>query len=301
MTRQIITRRLFNAGLLACGGLLATDPLLAQSKAPSVGVVIGRIKAGLSGEGVRWTEPTVDTLKIGNPDAPVTGVVCTFMATLELMHAAVKRGANFIVSHEPIFYNHPDRTDFLTNDPVYLEKVRYAQANDLAVWRFHDHWHRHRPEPMSMGTTGKLGWTPYVNADNRDYPNHFTLPPMTLRALAAHMAKTLPSASVRVIGDPGLMVSRATNVGHTIDGVIAALETADVVIAPEAREWDAAEYMRDLIDLGGRKGIILLAHERAEEDGMDRCAQWLAPMVPEVAVSFISSGEPFRTAPWRQA
>jgi hypothetical protein len=67
----------------------------------------------------------------------------------------------------------------------------------------------------------------------------------------------------------------------------------------EIREWDCVEYVRDAIALGERKGLILIAHERAEEAGMARCVEWLRTVSADVPVWFIPSGEPFSTLPAR--
>ena len=56
---------------------------------------------------------TVDTVKIGDPTQPLTGIVTTFLATVEVIEQAAQLGANLIITHEPIFYNHRDETDWL--------------------------------------------------------------------------------------------------------------------------------------------------------------------------------------------
>jgi putative NIF3 family GTP cyclohydrolase 1 type 2 len=49
-------------------------------------------------------EQTVDTLKSGNRDIIVTGVVATMFATIEVIRKAIAMKANFIIAHEPTFY-----------------------------------------------------------------------------------------------------------------------------------------------------------------------------------------------------
>lgn len=302
MTRDMTgrpSRRDFARGLfLAGGGAVAAGPLLAAARRPTPAEIVARITAQCAREGVAWSAQTVDTFKIGATDTPVTGVISTFMATLDLMRRAVAARANFIVSHEPIFYNHTDDVAALQADPVYQAKVRYATQHGLTVWRFHDHWHRLTPEPMSSASMAVLGWEPYLDAGSAGFSRTFTRPPITLSALVAEMTAKLPSRSIRVIGDPTLTVTKIADIGHSIDGLVKALDHADVAIGPEVREWDSGEYVRDQVALGARKALILIAHERAEEAGMERCRDWLTKLVPEVPVTFIPSGEPFRTARW---
>src|ERR1700761_4019758 len=46
---------------------------------------------------------TVDTIKAGDPDQAVKGIVTTMFATLEVIGKAVSLGANFIIAHEPTY------------------------------------------------------------------------------------------------------------------------------------------------------------------------------------------------------
>jgi len=72
--------------------------------------------------GVKKGMPTVDTIKIGDAAQEVKGIVTTFMATVEVIEKTIELGANFIVTHEPTFYNHLDQTDWLEKDKVYQYK-----------------------------------------------------------------------------------------------------------------------------------------------------------------------------------
>ncbi|HEX2948671.1 MAG TPA: Nif3-like dinuclear metal center hexameric protein, partial [Armatimonadota bacterium] len=56
---------------------------------------------------------TVDTLKTGDPQQTVTGVGTTFLLTVAVIERAITQGINFIITHEPTFYNHRDETEWL--------------------------------------------------------------------------------------------------------------------------------------------------------------------------------------------
>ena len=92
---------------------------------------------------VPWTGQTVDVFKTGDPETPVTGIVTTMFATMDILKQAVAKGCNLIITHEPTFYNHLDDTVALvrTHDPVYAEKRKYIEDHNLVIWRFHDHIH----------------------------------------------------------------------------------------------------------------------------------------------------------------
>lgn len=64
---------------------------------------------------------TVDTLKAGDPNSVVTGIVTTFMDTYPVLEQAVASGKNLIITHEPTFYNHLDNQELLAADPVQQE------------------------------------------------------------------------------------------------------------------------------------------------------------------------------------
>ena len=76
---------------------------------------------------------TVDTFKAGDPAQPVTGIVTTFLATYDVLERAADLGANLVITHEQIFYNHLDETVWLDNDPVYAAKCRLIAEKGLVI------------------------------------------------------------------------------------------------------------------------------------------------------------------------
>lgn len=294
---HVWSRRQFT-GTAALLGIFSQLPPRALANMPiTAEAVVDLIKEACSAQGILWMDQTVDTFKLGDPKQRVTGIVSSFTASLQVMQAAVDAGANFIVSHEPIFYNHLDETQVLEkrDDPVYRTKVQFAETHGLVVWRFHDHLHRITPEPMTQAFYRQLGWETYLDM-GQGFHRRINLPPVTLRELATQLTEALPTASIRVIGNPGMTVSRVGQSGHSIGGLIRCYEDCDIGLGAEVREWDSGEYARDAQELGMPKALIMIAHERGEQGGMAVFVDWLNKAVDEtVPVSFISSGEPFRT------
>jgi putative NIF3 family GTP cyclohydrolase 1 type 2 len=278
-----------SAGLAAAALLDAQD-----SKSPlTAGQVIDRIKANV---GVPWRTETVDTIKAGSADTAVRGIATTMMATLDLLQRASAAGRNMVITHEPTFYSHLDTTADLANNPTYEFKREFIEKNRMVVFRFHDHWHAHRPDGIAQGMMQALGWE--KNADP-DHPRLFTFRNLTLGELAAQMQKKLNDRTMRVVGNPATPVRRvAANWGYTDQkGGIRALSQpdVDVLVAGESREWEVVEFAQDTIASGRKKGLILLGHVVSEEEGMRYCAEWLKGFIPEVPIEFILAGEPF----WR--
>jgi putative NIF3 family GTP cyclohydrolase 1 type 2 len=88
----------------------------------------------------------------------VRGIATTMMATFDVLQRAAKANCNFVITHEPTFYNHEDATTALTSDPVYAAKRAFLEKNGMAVMRFHDNWHARRPDGIRTGMLQILGW-----------------------------------------------------------------------------------------------------------------------------------------------
>ena len=244
--------------------------------------------------GCEWSEETVDTFKAGDPEAPVTGIATTFLATLDVLRRAQAAGLSFTVTHEPTFYHHHEDTSALGDDPVLAAKRAFIEESGLVVWRFHDHWHRRRPDGIIEGMVEALGWGPYRREGEAPC---YDLPETSVGELAADVARRLGAHGVRVVGDPAL---RTTKVGFCPGAAPSAMhyrmlqsDGVEVLVAGEAREWETVEYVRDAAAAGFRKALILTGHAAAEEAGMQFLARWLATFVDEVPIEFVPAGDPF--------
>ena len=251
--------------------------------------LVGRIQQKLAAQGIQWREESRDTFKAGEPETPVRGIATTGMATFDVLKRAAANGRNFVVTHEPTFYNDKDLLTGLEADATYLAKQRFIAASRLIVWRFHDHAHAMRPDPLIAGSVRALGWTEYASAGD---PRLYVLPPTTLRALATDVARRLNDRALRVVGDPDMRVSRvALGPGYGIPALTADI---DVAIGGEASEAGGnAEYALDAAATGKPKGMIILGHLMSEDHGMQEVAEWLRTFVTDVPIEFIPAGEPF--------
>lgn len=243
-------------------------------------------------------ENTVDKLIVGDWDAEVTGIITTFMATIDVIEDAIARGANLIISHEPIYFTHQDHTDWLTADPVYLRKQKLIEDNHINIWRFHDYMHRMHPDLIFAGLNKELGWESYELPEKACY----VVPKTTVEELALFLKKKLEVITVQIVGDPTMQVER---VGMLVGGMSMGIgsgnlpmelmrnENLDVIVCGEILEWTLCAYVRDADQLGLDKALIIIGHNRSEEIGMKHLQSWLEPLLPDVPIQFSESGEPF--------
>jgi putative NIF3 family GTP cyclohydrolase 1 type 2 len=145
------------------------------------------------------------------------------------------------------------------------------------------------------GVIATLGWEEFRAPGQRG----FVIPPTTLDGLARDLRDKLKIRTMRVIGNPGMAMSKvAYGPGfNSLQGVMRTLANpdVDVLVIGESREWEGIEYAQDAIASGRQKGLIVLGHAISEEPGMKECAAWLKTFVTEVPVEFVPAGEPFWT------
>jgi putative NIF3 family GTP cyclohydrolase 1 type 2 len=253
--------------------------------------VIDRIKKNV---GIPWRAETVDHIVAGDPATPVTGIATTMMATLDVIERAAAAGKNLVITHEPTFYMHQDKTDALAGDATYRFKTEFIRKHRMVVFHFHDHWHAHHPDGIATGMARELGWE--ANADPADL-RLFAFPETPLAGFAKEIAARLKIRTMRVVGDSNLVVRRAiASWGYVSQepGIqLLARPDVDVLIGGETREWEVVEYAQDMITTGKQKGLILLGHVVSEQAGMKYCAEWLKPFIIEVPIEFIPAPEPF--------
>ena len=266
----------------------ATLTAAEQTPTLTAGQLIDAIKKNV---GVPWRAETVDTIKSGTPDTPVKGIATTMMATLDVVQRAAAAGKNMVITHEPTFYTHEDKTDALKEDPTYRFKQNFLDKNNMVVFRFHDHWHAHHPDGIATGMIEALGWTKNIDPQN---PRQFLFDNLTLGALAKQMRDKLQIKAMRVVGDPNLKVRTvAGNWGYAGSSRPFARPDLDVLVIGEAREWELIEYAADTITSGQKKGLVVLGHIPSEQAGMINCANWLKTFITEIPVEFIPTPEPF--------
>jgi len=291
--RNFIINSIKSAGGLAILGLNSsfdTENNFPIEKSFTVQEIINIImKEG----GLQPMNNTVDTIKAGKTDQVVTGIVTTMFPTIKVIEEAARRNANFIIAHEPSFYNHRDDTEWVKNNSVLKQKLQLLEKYKMVIWRFHDYCHSLKPDAVSYGLAKKANWLPYYKTGQIT----LTIPPVSLQQLVQHLKSSLGIAHLKIIGNPEQKCERIALLPGASGGQrqvsIAETEKPDVLIVGEVSEWETAEYIRDGKLLGGKTSLIILGHAVSEEPGMEWLVEWLRPKLTGLQITHVASGDPF--------
>jgi putative NIF3 family GTP cyclohydrolase 1 type 2 len=290
MTSNSISRRHF----IVTGAALLASPL-ADSQTNQAHVTAAALVERIRNHvGVPWRTETVDRILAGDPNTAVRGIAVTMMATLDVLERAVAAGHNMIITHEPTFYVHQDTTAEIQNDPTLRYKLDFIRRNNIAIFRFHDHWHARRPDGIAIGMMQQLGWE--KNADPAD-PLRFVFPGESLAKFCQDLQSRLNDRTMRVVGKPSMPVKRVAARWGAADRLttipLFARPDVDALVVGEAREWELVEYAQDSITAGNQKALIILGHVVSEQGGMQYCTEWLKSFVTDLPIEFVPAQEPF--------
>jgi putative NIF3 family GTP cyclohydrolase 1 type 2 len=292
-----IQRREFISSLVGVAGsaMLISSPLFSVASdflKPRAGITVGEImdlyiKQLPSGP----IANTVDTLKSGNAEMVVTGIVTCMFATIEVINKAVALGANFIIAHEPTFYNHQDATKGLENDDVYKYKSELLKKHKITVWRNHDYIHSIQPDGVRTALVEKLGWQKFSTTENSVYKLSNSI---TVKNLINQLKNKLDIPALRYIGNLDQPCSKILLMPGAAGGQrqIEALSKykPDVLVTGEISEWETAEYVRDAKESGKPLALIVLGHIASEELGSTYMASWLVKNFPTIKTTFVKTG-----------
>ncbi|WP_423146277.1 Nif3-like dinuclear metal center hexameric protein [Rubrolithibacter danxiaensis] len=279
------------SSLLMLPGLSVAEQLFRNRKDYTVKEIIDRILKEIPGAPFKQT---VDTLKTGNPNQVVSGIVTTTFATIEVIEKTIKAGANFIIAHEPTFYNHLDETAWLEQNEVFEYKNELLKKHNIAVWRFHDYWHANNPDGILNGFLQSMAWEKLYDPN---HPNVITLSPAPLTQIIDRIKAKLSIPHVRVIGDRSQACSRIAfslgSAGGRSQISLIQKTKPDVLVCGEVQEWETSEFVRDARLAGKDLSLIVLGHAVSEEEGMKELVRWLQPKIPDIKIMHIPAKNPF--------
>lgn len=278
--------------------------------------VIKRIKAYCGGIGFDTGVPideetTRDKILYGDPNQECTGIVTCLWANADVVERAQELGANLIIAHEALFWNHGDHQDFIAENKTYLAKKRLLDEWGGVVWRCHDYIHSRVPidtdgalvDGIFYGLAWKLGWLDYRIGDIA-MGLDFKIPQTRGEDLARELVEKLGLNGTRLIGDSDAMVSRVHVPMHVMgvapddnrETIYADEHDVDCLMTMEFVDFTTSEFIRDSGMLDQGKCAITIGHFNLEEPGMEYMPTWI-PMAlgsDEFSATFVPMGDTYQ-------
>ena len=250
-------------------------------------------------------ETTRDKVLYGNVNQECKGIVTTCYASSDVIREAAKLGANLIVSHEALFWNHGDHTDWLADNKVFQAKKRLLDDTGIVVWRDHDYIHSGIPledgtytDGIFYGVMKVFGWEDYLD-DDIARPLTYRFPKRTVSDLAEELITKNNLNGMRITGDKNAVIEKVRIITHIIgpndNAVTKSIEedNIDAVISMEITDFTVSEYIRDSAMLNRPRAAINMGHFNTEEPGMKYMVEYLPKVVGNIPVHFVQSGDAF--------
>ena len=255
-------------------------------------------------------ETTRDKVLYGDVEKECTGVVTCIWASANVIRKAHELGANLIISHEALFWNHGDHTDWLEDNEIFQKKKALLDETGITVWRDHDYIHSGIPvdgklyDGIFYGLLNKLEWRRFVvmNEGRIQRFGDFHFPNVKASDLAIEIRDKLGMNGIRIIGDLDTIVKHARIASHIIgpgDNEITRAtdkDQVDCLFTMELTDFTVNEYIRDSAELGHPRCIISVGHFNLEQPGMEYAVNWLPEAIGDtsIPVQFVSDGDVFK-------
>ena len=253
-----------------------------------------------AGEIVKWLNSfsfrndftkTCDIFKIGSSEIEVKKVGVTMFATPAVIKSAEEWGADFLIVHEPLYYNHYDER---REDKVECAKAKLLEESGIVVYRFHDHPHFSRPDLIAAGELKYLSLDGDVeHTDTFDLVRIKLKQEITPKDLAQHIETKLNIKNVRIAGNATKPIRKVSCMFGAPGGLLDELrsDNCDLLIAGEVCEWSLCEYARDASELGCTKTVLTLGHVGSERAGMIYISELLREHFMDIEVKYFECGE----------
>lgn len=270
--------------------------------------LINEIKSKHRGvlQGVDLAVKNKDFILYGDPDKECTGIVTTCFASIDVIRQAHELGANFIIAHEALFWNHGDRRDWLKDNETFIAKKKLLDETGIVVWRNHDYIHSginvdgKWTDGIFYGVMKEIGFDDFLIGDE-SMPQKYAVKPLPARDFAELIIERFGLNGLRYIGDLSGTTEKILFPIHIMgqydDGVLSTIEeeNIDTVITMEVTDYTVSEYIRDSAMAGRNKRILHVGHFNVEEPGMAYFAKFLPNMIGnDLPITFIKSGDGFK-------
>lgn len=232
-----------------------------------------------------------DTVKFGNPEQEITGIVLTMWATPNVIRRAAELGANMIITHEPTFYNDEEKP---RDNAVERAKLELINKTGVVIYRYHTIMHMMKPDLIPAGAFYYLGLKGDLTPTEYFASSIFTLEePMSANELADLFREKIGVKHIRIAGNGDFKGRKIGACFGMPAGVPELLvdESIDFIMIGEASEYRLCEYARDASELGINKAMIVIGHEGSERSGMRYLARLMSQKHPELKIQYVECGE----------
>ena len=272
--------------------------------------VIQTIKDSCQGSwmGMKIDDATTrDKVLYGNTDKECTGIVTTIYASPDVIEKAHQLGANLIIAHEALLWNHGDHREWLeeSQNKTYLAKKKLMDDYGITVWRFHDYIHSGIPyeggyiDGIFYGLAKETGWDSAVVRENLGSAVYFECEETTPRKVGELIKEKWNLTGLKCIGNMDAKVTKIMVCGHVMEGgdsnsLIRKVDENDInlLIPLELIDFTLTEYVKDSAQLGFNRAIIAPGHFNVEEPGMRYMEKWLPGLLSDdLKVTFVQAGD----------
>lgn len=231
---------------------------------------------------------TCDTVKTGSVDKEVHKVAIAMFGTIDVIRQVKDWGADFLIVHEPLYYDHMDHLQDFT---IVADKQRVIEESGLTIFRYHDYVHAVNPDMICAGEIKYAGLEGELIGRVRQGITSFVLKEaLTAEELAEKLAENLNLNQVRISGctdKKGIKIACCFGSPGDLHDLY---ETHDFILAGEICEWRDAEMARDAAALGYNKAILALGHETSERAGMMYMKDTCVDKYPDLEFKYFESG-----------
>lgn len=235
-------------------------------------------------------ENTCDTVKSGSPEKEIHRLAVTMVPTVDVIRAAREWGADMLLVHEPLYYDHMDA---ISDCSVVSAKKALLDESGMTVYRYHDHMHRREVDTIDEGELYYLGLSGKIERNPHSADVFISNEPITALELARLAEEKLGVAHVRIAGERNKPSTRIAAYFGAASNKVNPFELtgAEIVVTGEICEWKYAEYARDSAALGINRSLVVLGHVGSEHHGMRFLADRLQEKHPDVEVKYFECEE----------
>lgn len=242
-----------------------------------------------------------------------TGIVTTAFTSIDTIKCAVRERANLIISHEGMFWNHGDETEWLKNNEIFEKKKKLLDEYGIVVWRNCEYMtsgikmNQGYVDGIAYGFVKTMGWEEQLSLENVQtgctgfyLKFDFSNQGFTVEDIAKQCKKTMGLNGISIVGDKQkkvrrLYLCRHQFLGYIDNQIIKDLyhDEVDCVICGELVDYTVSAFVRDSRMVGSPKAIINVGNFNICECGMRYTEKWMPLAIEDkgIEVKFVTSGD----------